>query len=210
MFVNLLSKLRNFERLEAIGELELTTNFLDPIFSSLFHDPAINKHFIWLNRQTENTDGLRPDGAIISIQKKAESVILGYCEVKPLDIETNLELTFADLFRLSILSRDLMLRKEIKKAITIQAVVYRIVVYFVEETFPDVTTMTEILSFDVPSTTCGIGGLINKMDQLKRVRHVLNTECQSRYKYARPLTDSKEIAVNPKCRKSRTPSFSLL
>ena len=45
-FINLLSKLPNFERLEAIGELELTTNFLDPIFSPLFHDPTINKHFI--------------------------------------------------------------------------------------------------------------------------------------------------------------------
>ncbi|GAA5811499.1 hypothetical protein MFLAVUS_004936 [Mucor flavus] len=54
------SKLPNFERPEAIRELELTTNFLDPIFSPLFHDPTINKHFIWLNRQVENTGGLRP------------------------------------------------------------------------------------------------------------------------------------------------------
>ena len=45
-FINLLSKLPNFERLEAIGELELTTKFLDPIFSLLFHDPTISKHFI--------------------------------------------------------------------------------------------------------------------------------------------------------------------
>lgn len=69
-----------------------------------------------------------------------------------------------------------MLRKENKKAITIQAIGYRIVVYFVEETFPDITTMTEILSLDVPNTICGIGDLINKVDQLKRVRHILNTE----------------------------------
>ncbi|KAI7887291.1 uncharacterized protein EV154DRAFT_389207, partial [Mucor mucedo] len=47
VFSNLSSKLPNFERLEAIGELELTTNFLDPIFSPLFHHPAANKHFIW-------------------------------------------------------------------------------------------------------------------------------------------------------------------
>jgi hypothetical protein len=45
--------LRNF-RLGTVKELELTANFLDPIFSPLFHDPGKNKQFIWLNRQEEN------------------------------------------------------------------------------------------------------------------------------------------------------------
>ncbi|KAI9355210.1 hypothetical protein BD770DRAFT_125741 [Pilaira anomala] len=85
VFSNLLSKLTNFERLETIGELELTTNFLDPIFSP----PTINKHFIWLNRQDENSGGLQPDEVMISIPKKAESITLGYCEVKAQDVETN-------------------------------------------------------------------------------------------------------------------------
>jgi hypothetical protein len=71
VFINLCSKLPNFQRLENIGELELITNFLDPVFSPLFNDPLINKHFIWLNRQEESTGGLRPDGAIISIPKKS-------------------------------------------------------------------------------------------------------------------------------------------
>lgn len=71
VFSNLSSKLPNFERLETIGELELTTNFLDPVFSPLFHHPTINKHFIWLNRQDENTGGLRPDGVMISVPKKS-------------------------------------------------------------------------------------------------------------------------------------------
>ncbi|KAI9477828.1 MAG: hypothetical protein EXX96DRAFT_608461 [Benjaminiella poitrasii] len=136
VFVNLL----NFERLEAIGELELTTNFLDPILSPLFHVPIISKHFIWLNIKVENMGGLRLDGVMIS----AESIILGYCEVKPQDIEANLELVFADLVRLSTLSRNLMLRKENKKAISIQAIGYRVIVYFIEDTFSDVTTMSEI------------------------------------------------------------------
>ncbi|GAA5796739.1 hypothetical protein HPULCUR_002114 [Helicostylum pulchrum] len=210
VFINLLNKLPNFERLEAIGELELTTNFLDPIFSALFHDPAINKHFIWLNRQDENTGVSRPDGVMTSVPKKAESVTLGYCEVKPQDVEANGELAFADLIRLSTFSRDLLLRKENKKAISIQAIGYRVVIYFIEETFPGVTIMSEILSFNVPSTICGIAGLINKIDQLKRVRHILDTECQSRYKYPRPLTDDTKADINTKRRKSRTLSFSLL
>lgn len=64
---------------------------------------------------------------------------------------------FADLIRQTTLSRDLVLRKENKKTITIQAVGYNTVVYLVEESFPDVTTMTKILSFDVPKTICALG-----------------------------------------------------
>ncbi|KAI7887290.1 uncharacterized protein EV154DRAFT_15267 [Mucor mucedo] len=177
VFSNLSSKLPNFERLEAIGELELTTNFLDPIFSPLFHHPAANKHFIWLNRQDENTGGLRPDGTIVSIPKKAESITLGYCEVKAQDVDVNSVLAFADLVRLSTFSRDLMLRKENKKAISIQAVGYKVIIYFIEEAFPDVTIMYEILSFNGPRTIYDIADLIDTVNQLKRVCHALDTEC---------------------------------
>lgn len=99
--------------------------------------------------------------------------------MKPSDIEANLELAFIDLVRLSTPSRDLMLRKENKKAITIQAIGYRVIVYFIEETFPGITTMTEMLSFNVPNIICSIADLISKIDQLKRARHVFDTECQS-------------------------------
>lgn len=87
---------------------------------------------------------------MISIPRRAESVTLGYCEVKAQDVESNVELAFADLVRLSTFSRDLMLRKENKKAFSIQAIGYKVIIYFIEETFAGVTTMTEILSFDVP------------------------------------------------------------
>lgn len=79
----------------------------------------------------------------MSIPRKAESVTLGYCEVKAQDVESNVELA-------ATFSRDLMLRKENKKAFSIQAIGYKVIIYFIEETFAGVTTMTEILSFDVP------------------------------------------------------------
>ncbi|KAG2224618.1 hypothetical protein INT45_003758 [Circinella minor] len=56
--------------------------------------------------------------------------------------------------------------------------------------------MSEILSLDVPRTICNIADL----GQLKRVRRVLDTECQSRYKYPRPLTDDMKVHLNPKRR----------
>ncbi|OBZ80893.1 hypothetical protein A0J61_11057 [Choanephora cucurbitarum] len=90
---------------------------------------------------------------MISVPKKAESITLRYCEVKAQDVEANAELAFADLARLSTFSRNLMLRKENKKAIPIQAIGYRVIIYFIGKAFPGVTIMSEILSFDVPTVT---------------------------------------------------------
>ncbi|ORE05530.1 hypothetical protein BCV72DRAFT_139170 [Rhizopus microsporus var. microsporus] len=90
---------------------------------------------------------------MISIPKKSEVVTLGYYEMRFSDIRANLELAFADLVRMSTLSRGFVLKKENKKAVTMQAVRYRTVFYFAKETFPNVTTMTKTLSFGVPKTT---------------------------------------------------------
>lgn len=46
-FDDSLNKLPGFVRVGAVGEMELTTNFLDPVFSPLFHQPQQNRHFLW-------------------------------------------------------------------------------------------------------------------------------------------------------------------
>lgn len=55
-----------------------------------------------------------------------------------------------------------------------------------------------------------IADLINKIDHLKKVSHVLNTECQSHYKHPRPLADDAKVALNLKRRKSKTPCLERL
>lgn len=57
-----------------------------------------------------------------------------------------------------------MLRRANRKMISIQSIGYRTIVYFVEETFLEVTTMTSILSFDV--STGNLGDLLSKTDFL--------------------------------------------
>ncbi|KAI9324231.1 hypothetical protein BD770DRAFT_335091 [Pilaira anomala] len=54
IFVNLVTKLPNLQRLSPVGEMELTVNFLDPILPHVLHCPELNKHFIWLNRKDDN------------------------------------------------------------------------------------------------------------------------------------------------------------
>lgn len=99
IFANLVTKLSNFERLSPVGEMELTVNFLDPILSPIFHCPD-NKHLMWLNRKDENTAIFRPDATTVAIQQKADTVTLGYVEVKPPEFKSNPELAFMDLVRL--------------------------------------------------------------------------------------------------------------
>jgi hypothetical protein len=96
MFVNLVTKSLNFQRLSPVGEMELTVNFLDPILSHVFHCPDSNKHLVWLNRQDDNTTVCRSDAKMVALPQKAENVTLGYVEVRPLDVQSKPELAFMD------------------------------------------------------------------------------------------------------------------
>lgn len=44
---NSLNKLPNFTKTDAISEMELTTNYLDPVLSPIFHDAQNDKHLLW-------------------------------------------------------------------------------------------------------------------------------------------------------------------
>lgn len=209
--MNLVSKLPNFERLDSIGELELMTTYVDPIMTPLFHEPDSHKHFIWSNKQDENTKNLRPDGAVISIPDRSIHLTLGFCEVKPLNSDSDTELAFVDLVRLATFAKDLSKRKENRKSFTVQVIGYNVIIYFIEESFPDVSTMTEVLSLTIPKSICELSGLVAEVNNLKKICNAVDSQCKSQYKHSRPLTtDIDTVAINPKRRKARVPSFSLL
>ncbi|KAL7327388.1 hypothetical protein PS15p_205825 [Mucor circinelloides] len=127
MFVNLVTKLPNFQRLSPVGEMELTVNFLDPILSHVFRCPDSSKHLVWLNRKDDNTTVCRPDATMVALPQKAENVTLGYVELKPLHVQSNPELAFIDLVCLGTFARSLMLRKSNRKVLVIQCVGYTMV-----------------------------------------------------------------------------------
>ncbi|KAF7721221.1 hypothetical protein EC973_005097 [Apophysomyces ossiformis] len=169
IFANLVTKLPNFERLSPVGEMELTMNFSDPILSPIFHCPDNNKHLMWLNCKDENTAIFRPDATTVAIQQKADTVTLGYVEMKPPDFESNPELAFMDLVRLGTFSRRLMLRKNNRKVIVVQCIGYHMVFYLVPAFTEEITQLAEILSIDVPKEIGQIGCLLQKVDDFKRL-----------------------------------------
>ncbi|CAO0799915.1 unnamed protein product [Mucor circinelloides] len=213
MFVNLVTKLPNFQRLSPVGEMELTVNFLDPILSHVFLCPDSSKHLVWLNRKDDNTTVCRPDATMVALPQKAENVTLGYVEVKPLDVQSNPELAFIDLVRLGTFARSLMLRKSNRKVLVIQCVGYTMVFYLVSEHSDGITQMVEILTIDVPKEITEIGGLLQKIDDLKRLFLLYDHQLEPRYINVRALEDDPALTmetINPKRRKKRIPSFSLV
>lgn len=213
MFVNLVTKLPNFQRLSPVGEMELTVNFLDPILTHIFHCPDSNKHLVWLNRQDDNTTVCRPDATMVALPQKAENVTLGYVEVKPLDAQSDPELAFMDLVRLGTFARSLMLRKSNRKVLVIQCVGYTMVFYLVSEHSDGITQMAEILTIDAPKEITEVGGLLQKIDDLKRLFLLYDHQLEPRYINVRALEDDPTLTmktINPKRRKKRIPSFSLV
>lgn len=212
IFVNLLNKLPNLQKLSPIGEMELTVNYLDPILSHLFHLPDSNKHLVWLNRQDENTKTCRPDANMVTVPQRSESITLGYIEVKPSD-SSDLELSFKDLVRLGVFGNHLMLRKVNRKSMVIQCVGYTVVVYLLTEFSKGITQMTEIFSMEIPKEISELGILLQKVDDLKRLLHIFEHQLETSYKKSRDLEEdpvSIMETINPKRRKQRVPSFSLV
>jgi hypothetical protein len=212
IFSKLVQKLPNQERLSHVGEMELIVNFLDPILSPICHCPDKNKLLIWLNRQDENTSVLQPDAIMMATPQKTSDITLGYVEVKPDDSMSNSELAFVDLVRLGTFGRALMLRKFNRKAIVIQCIGYNIVFYLVLEQ-NGITVMADILKIDIPKNITEIGGLLQKVDDLKRIISLYACQIEYKYKNARPLEDELSSVmenVNPKRRKQRVASFSLV
>ncbi|KAL0074395.1 hypothetical protein J3Q64DRAFT_1842046 [Phycomyces blakesleeanus] len=68
----------------------------------------INKHLAWLNRKDESTTIFHLDAAIVTIPHKAQTITLGYIEVKLSDFQVNPELEFLDLIRLETFARHFM------------------------------------------------------------------------------------------------------
>ncbi|KAI9022192.1 hypothetical protein CLU79DRAFT_719170 [Phycomyces nitens] len=214
IFANLVTKLPNFERLSPVGEMELTVNFLDPILSPIFHCLDNNKHLMWLNRKDENTAIFRPDATTVAIQHKADTVTLGYVEVKPPDFESNPELAFMDLVRLGTFSRRLMLRKNNRKVIVVQCIGYHMVFYLVSAFTEEITQLAEILSIDVPKEIGQIGCLLQKVNDFKRLFLLYEHQIETWYKISRALEEEDAAppidAISPKRRKQKIPSFSLV
>ncbi|KAI7857700.1 hypothetical protein BDC45DRAFT_19930 [Circinella umbellata] len=182
--------------------MELTVNFLDPILSPIFHCPDNNKHLMWLNRKDENTAIFRPDATTVAIQQKADTVTLGYVEVKPPDFESNPELAFMDLVCLGTFSRCLMLRKNNRKVIVVQCIGYHMVFYLVSAFTEEITQLAEILSIDVPKEIGQIGCLLQKVDDFKRLFLLYEHQIETRYKISRSLEEEDAAppidAINPK------------
>ncbi|KAI9474190.1 MAG: hypothetical protein EXX96DRAFT_602437 [Benjaminiella poitrasii] len=191
IFVNLATKLLEFQRFSPVGELELTVNFLDPILSHIFHCPDSNKLLVL-------------DAAMVALPQKAEN---------PLDAQSDLELAFIVLIRLSTFARSLMLRKSSRKVLVIQCVGYTMVFYLVSEYSDSITQMAEILTIDIPKDITEINGLLQNIDNLKRLFLLYDHQLKPQYINFRASGDDPRSAmetINPKRRKKRIPSFSLV
>ncbi|KAI9012017.1 hypothetical protein CLU79DRAFT_890826 [Phycomyces nitens] len=130
---------------------------------------------------------------------KAENVTLGYVEVKPLDVQSDPESTFMDFAN--------------RKALVIQCVGYTMLFYLVSEHSNGITQMAEILKVDVPKEIGEIGGLLQKIDDLKRLFSLYDHQLETQYSNPRILEDDLTLtidSINPKRRKQKIPSFSLL
>ncbi|KAG1582409.1 hypothetical protein G6F48_009178 [Rhizopus delemar] len=173
ILLNCLNKLPDFESDAPVGEMELITNFLDPVFSPVFHSPQKKIALKWLNRNETNTSASRPNGVFSSTSyKHSGAVASGYCEVKPSDVN-DFHLVYKDLYRLAMFSKTMLERKSYQMVICVQAVVLK-----------EIERLYDMLP---------------KIDNLKQLCELYYT-CDSQYKHEIPQAHVDDFTdlINPK------------
>lgn len=122
--------------------------------------------------------------------------------------DKNDELVFIDLVRLGIFDRSLMLRKRNTKSIALQCIGYTIIFYFLSEE-NGITMMTSIMNVNIPRDITEIGGLLSKVDNLKRMISLYDTQMETRHTRDLEEPASPTENLNRRIKRQRVDTFSL-
>ncbi|KAI8330861.1 hypothetical protein BC941DRAFT_383192 [Chlamydoabsidia padenii] len=182
VMLNCVQKLPDYQDSAPPGEQQLITNFIDPILSPLFHQPDHNRTFYWLNRTVEDTEILRPDGAMYITEQQHTKRAIGFCEVKAKDNEDNSNGVHLDLFRLSMFCKDTLDSGLIKTAMAVQTVDNTLIFYLFTLESAGLYVMFELGRMDAPLSYEQLTQFTMKLDFLKIISLTYRTHCVKRSK----------------------------
>ncbi|KAG0736632.1 hypothetical protein G6F23_010833 [Rhizopus arrhizus] len=124
--MNCVMKLPQTNTSSKIGEMELITNYLDPILSPMFHQPDHGRLFKWLNLKSKELSkadvNSRPDGAMTLNEQLNGVFALGFCEIKSMDAINRHNLTHTDTFRLAMFTKNAIDDNKTKCTLAVQSV----------------------------------------------------------------------------------------
>ncbi|CAO3593173.1 unnamed protein product [Absidia cylindrospora] len=182
VLLNCVQKLPDYQDNAPPGEQQLITNFIDPILSPLFHQPDHDRAFYWLNRTVEDTEILRPDGAMYITEQQHTKHAIGFCEVKAKDNEDNSNGVHLDLFRLSMFCKNTLDSGLIKAMIAVQVVDSTLTFYLFTLESAGLYVMFELGRMDAPLTYEQLTQFTMKLDFLKKISSTYRTHCVKRSK----------------------------
>ncbi|KAI9313122.1 hypothetical protein BX666DRAFT_737735 [Dichotomocladium elegans] len=97
-----ISKLSSSESVQAIGETELITAYLDSLQNPMFHNPRKGRIFHWLYRTRHETAKHRPDGGMGITEQMHGVFATGSLEAMAAEMSTHHTMTNEDTYRLAI------------------------------------------------------------------------------------------------------------
>ncbi|CAO3593171.1 unnamed protein product [Absidia cylindrospora] len=180
VLMNCVRRLPEYNIDEPIGEQDFIMNYVDPILSPIFHHPDNGCVLHWLNRTTEDTETLRPDGCIYLTQQQNMRYAIGYCEVKARDAEDNVDSIHNDLFRLASFCKIPLIKVIFRALMAIQVVGETLIFYLFSLESAGHYVMFEIGRLDAPLTFGNLPQFIMKLDFLKKLSATYIANCIER------------------------------
>ncbi|SAM03625.1 hypothetical protein [Absidia glauca] len=216
VLLNCVQKLPDYEDSTATGEQQLIANHIGPILTPLFHQPENGRALYWLNRSVEDTETIRPDGAMYLKKQRHTKYACGFVEVKSKDNEEEIGI-HSDLFRLGQFCKDTLDCGSIKALVAVQVVNNTMTFYMFTLEAAGLYVLFELGRVDAPLTYNELPGFAMELDILKQISAAYQKHCVETDKtnatagWKRPSlaeSDLKEI-INPGSLRSKKSKSAL-
>ncbi|KAK4519941.1 uncharacterized protein ATC70_010185 [Mucor velutinosus] len=169
MMMHLITKLPLSKIDSRSGEINLCTNYLDPVLCSILNDDEDERLLQWPNTKAEDSKSKRPDAVVFNMLQNQYDTSVCYGEAKLEEAKKVPNMLVQDLLRLALFSKDTIDTKRLSSCMSFQAVGQHIVFYLTSLKNDGLYIMSELADIYCPASIDDLLNFINCFDDLLKV-----------------------------------------
>jgi hypothetical protein len=181
---NIIERVPRISLKSPVGEVELCTNYIDPVLSPIFEDPDCGVFLRWSNKEAPESKqrkltgrAKQPDAVICDIDQLSWGSSLGHGEAKIEEEKTNIYSLCADLIRVAVFNKDAIDAYNRNCVIGFQVVGQHITFYLTTLLYDGLYVMVEVSHLDIPMSLEQLPSFVTSLDKILLVSNAFWNKC---------------------------------
>ncbi|KAL9538392.1 hypothetical protein MBANPS3_010962 [Mucor bainieri] len=157
------------------GEINLCTNYLDPVLCSILNDDHDERLLQWPNTKVEDSKSKRPDAVVFSMLQNQYDTGVCYGEAKLEEAKKTPNMLVQDLLRIALFSKETIDTKKLSSCLSFQAVGQHVVFYITSLQNDGLYIMSQLADINCPASIDDLLNFINCFDDLLAVMAAMDS-----------------------------------